>query len=54
MEKTNAMERKIKQEKSLEERQKQSWAQTVTSDVGMQTESETNNKTTDNNDATFV
>ena len=43
------IEKKIKQEKSLEERQKQILAQTVMSDVGVQTESETNN-----DDATFV
>ena len=48
------MERKIKQEKSLEERQKQILAETVMSDVSMQTESETNNESTDNDDATFV
>ena len=48
------MERKIKQEKSLEERQKQILAQTVMSDVGMKIESETNNESTDNDDATFV
>ena len=49
-----AMERKTKQKKSLEERQKQILAQTILSDVGMQTESETNNESTDNDDATFV
>ena len=49
-----AMEKKIKQKKSMEERQKQILAQTIMLDVGMQTESETNNESTDNDDATFV
>ena len=48
------MESKIKQEKSLEERQKQILAQTVMSDFGIKTESETNNESTDNDNATFV
>ena len=38
----------------MEERQKQILAQTITSDVGVQTESEINNESTENDDATFV
>ena len=49
------MERKISQEKSLDERrEKQIAAQIVMSDVSLQTESETNNESTDNDDSVYV